>query len=252
MQLIFLPLPFPKPFHIPPPCALLKWGRGVVCVHTPSSTDAAASRKMRPSTLRQTIVAWAHRLSSTAASARADERLPWPRDFAAQSPERTESAATPVASRLPALTYEQNHVLRARHLAPSLKTHYAGSPGGPLKLASGRGTYLMDVQGNRYLDCVNNVCHVGHCHPRVVRAASAQLATLNTNSRYLHDNIVHLAQRLTALMPRPLEVAIFVNSGTEANDLALRLARNHTGMRDVFCVDGAYHGNSAATLAISP
>ena len=86
----------------------------------------------------------------------------------------------------------------------------------------------------------------------VVAAASVQLGKLNTNSRYLHDNIVHLAQRLTALMPRPLEVAIFVNSGTEANDLALRLARNHTGMRDVFCVDGAYHGNSAATLAISP
>ena len=74
---------------------------------------------------------------------------------------------------------------------------------------------------------------------------------LNTNSRYLHDNIVRLAERVTETMPDSLEVAIFVNSGSEANDLALRLARTHTGRRDVYCVREAYHGNSAATLAIS-
>ena len=158
----------------------------------------------------------------------------------------------PVISKLAPLTFEQNRELRKRHLSPSLKAHYDGSPAGPIKLASGKGTYLYDVEGKKYLDCVNNVCHVGHCHPRIVQAASAQLARLNTNSRYLHDNIVRLAERITSLMPNPLEVAIFVNSGSEANDLALRLARNHTQRQDVYCVDGAYHGNSTATLAISP
>ena len=193
------------------------------------------------------------RLSSSAAStATRPSAILVRQQKPAQSYERSERLAAPVAMRLPALTYEENRALRARHLAPSLKAHYDGSPAGPLKLASGRGAYLYDMEGKRYLDCVNNVCHVGHCHPRIVQAASAQLAMLNTNSRYLHDNIVHLAQRLTALMPGPLEVAVFVNSGTEANDLALRMARNHTGRRDVLCVDGAYHGNSAATLAISP
>jgi len=150
------------------------------------------------------------------------------------------------------LSFDENLELRQRHLSPSLKAHYASSSKGPLKLAAGRGQYLYDVEGDEYLDCVNNVCHVGHCHPRVVQAASSQLATLNTNSRYLHDNIVRLAAQVTAIMPDPLEVAIFVNSGTEANDLALRLARAHTGRKDVYCVDGAYHGNSATTLAISP
>ena len=155
-------------------------------------------------------------------------------------------------SKLPLLTAEENRALRKRHLAPSLKMHYDESIAGPIKLAFGEGQYLYDTAGVRYLDCVNNVCHVGHCHPRVVQAASQQLATLNTNSRYMHDNIVRLAEKLTATMPDPLSVAIFVNSGSEANDLALRMARNHTGQQDVYCVDGAYHGHTASTLAISP
>ena len=86
----------------------------------------------------------------------------------------------------------------------------------------------------------------------MVQAAAAQLSILNTNSRYLHDNIVRLAQAITNTMPSELQSVFFVNSGTEANDLALRLARNYTGRQDVYCVDGAYHGHSAATLAISP
>ena len=152
----------------------------------------------------------------------------------------------------PPLSFDENLRLRQRHLSPALKAHYAQSQKGPLKLAYGQAQYLYDTEGNAYLDCVNNVCHVGHCHPRVVQAASSQLAMLNTNSRYLHDNIVRLAERVTETMPNSLEVAIFVNSGSEANDLALRLARTHTGRRDVYCVEGAYHGNTAATLAISP
>lgn len=121
-----------------------------------------------------------------------------------------------------------------------------------LALHTGSGQYLYDTDGRRYLDCVNNVCHVGHTHPRVVRAAAAQLSILNTNTRYLHDNIVRLAKRIAETMPPPLQSVFFVNSGTEANDLALRLARNYTGRQSVYCVDGAYHGHSAATLAISP
>jgi 4-aminobutyrate aminotransferase-like enzyme len=150
------------------------------------------------------------------------------------------------------LSLEENVQLRATHLPGSLRCHYENTAAGPLKLASGLGQYLYDQEGNQYLDCVNNVCHVGHCHPRVVQAAATQLSMLNTNSRYLHDNIVRLAQEITQKMPDPLSVAFFVNSGTEATELALRLARNHSQRRLVYCVDGAYHGNSAAALAISP
>ncbi len=150
------------------------------------------------------------------------------------------------------LSKEKNLELRRRHLAPALKLHYAASDKGPLRLLSGHMQYLTADDDKAYLDCVNNVAHVGHCHPRVVHAATKQLATLNTNSRYLHDNIVRLAKALTDSMPKRLSVCIFVNSGSEANDLALRLARAHTNRRDVYCVSGAYHGNSAATLAISP
>ena len=142
--------------------------------------------------------------------------------------------------------------MRKKHLAPALATHYSESARGALKLAFGQGQYLYDTNGERYLDCVNNVCHIGHCHPRTVQAAATQLAQLNTNSRYLHDNIVRLGQEITSTMPAPLEVAIFCNSGSEANDLALRLARNYTERKHVYCVDDAYHGNTAATLAISP
>ena len=103
-----------------------------------------------------------------------------------------------------------------------------------------------------YLDCVNNVCHVGHCHPHVVAAAAKQLATLNTNSRYLHPAILDYSRRLTATMPEPLKVVFWVNSGSEANDLALRIARAHTGKRGVLTVDGAYHGHTQGIIDISP
>ena len=138
--------------------------------------------------------------------------------------------------------------LRHQHLGPSLSLSY----GQPLKIVRGSGVYLYDEGGRPYLDLVNNVCHVGHCHPRVVRALSQQAAVLNTNTRYLHDNIVTLAQRLTATLPPPLSVCFFVNSGSEANDLALRLARTHTGQQDTLVLDGAYHGNLTSLIEISP
>ncbi|XP_045137487.1 ethanolamine-phosphate phospho-lyase-like isoform X2 [Portunus trituberculatus] len=111
---------------------------------------------------------------------------------------------------------------------------------------------MYDEEGNRYLDCINNVCHVGHCHPHVVSAATQQMAVLNTNSRFLHDNLVIYAERLTALFPPKLSVCFFVNSGSEANDLALRLARTHTGHRDVITLDHAYHGHVTSLIDISP
>ncbi|MBM3262355.1 MAG: aminotransferase class III-fold pyridoxal phosphate-dependent enzyme, partial [candidate division Zixibacteria bacterium] len=103
-----------------------------------------------------------------------------------------------------------------------------------------------------FVDAVNNVPHVGHSHPAVVRAGQRQMATLNTNTRYLHDHLVDYAERLCAFLPEPLCVCFFVNSGSEANDLALRLAQAYTGHRDMLILDGAYHGNLTSLIDISP
>jgi len=108
----------------------------------------------------------------------------------------------------------------------------------PLKIVRGEGQYLFDENDTQYLDCINNVAHVGHCHPHVTEAAAEQMAQLYTNSRYLHDNMVLYAKRLISYFPSPLSVCYFVNSGSEANDLAIRLARAHTKNKDVICLDG--------------
>lgn len=99
---------------------------------------------------------------------------------------------------------------------------------------------------------VNNVCHVGHCHPKVVQAGQNQMAKLNTNTRYLHDNIIEFSEKLLATMPEPLSVCMFVNSGSEANELAFRLASNFTQSKQLMVVDGAYHGNTGACINASP
>ena len=112
--------------------------------------------------------------------------------------------------------------------------------------------YLYDTDGRTYLDAVNNVPHVGHCHPRVVEAGRRQMAVLNTNTRYLHERLVEYAERLCATLPDPLRVCYFVNSGSEANELALRLARAFTGSRETIVVDVGYHGNTNAAVEISP
>ncbi|MBW2440067.1 MAG: aminotransferase class III-fold pyridoxal phosphate-dependent enzyme [Deltaproteobacteria bacterium] len=122
----------------------------------------------------------------------------------------------------------------------------------PLKIVRGRGQYLYTEEGQAYLDGVNNVCHVGHCHPRVVAAGQLQMPVLNTNTRYLHDYIIAYAQRLLSKFPDPLSVCYFVCTGSEANELALRMARNYTGQREIVTVDGAYHGNTQALIDISP
>ncbi|XP_075848839.1 5-phosphohydroxy-L-lysine phospho-lyase isoform X4 [Microtus pennsylvanicus] len=125
-------------------------------------------------------------------------------------------------------------------------------PEDPVKIIRSQGQYLYDEQGREFLDCINNVAHVGHCHPTVVQAAHEQNLMLNTNSRYLHDNIVDYAQRLSETLPKELSVFYFLNSGSEANDLALRLARQCTGHQDVVVLDHAYHGHLSSLIDISP
>jgi 4-aminobutyrate aminotransferase-like enzyme/Ser/Thr protein kinase RdoA (MazF antagonist) len=122
----------------------------------------------------------------------------------------------------------------------------------PLHIVRGRAQYLFDDDGYAYLDCVNNVCHVGHCQPDVVAAAQAQIGTLNTNTRYLHANLVDYAARLADLFPDPLRVCFFVNSGSEANELALRLARTATEREEVVVLAAAYHGNTGGLVDLSP
>ena len=137
---------------------------------------------------------------------------------------------------------------RSERLGPSLSTSYRRK----LHLVRGEGAYLIDDRGRSYLDLVNNVCHVGHAHPRVVEALTRQARLLNTNTRYLHRNILDLADRLVATFPDSLSVVYFVNSGSEATELALRMARTATGRHDAICVDWAYHGNTAAAIEVSP
>ena len=122
----------------------------------------------------------------------------------------------------------------------------------PVKVVRGAMQYLYDADGRRYIDAYNNVPHVGHAHPRVVRAAAQQMAVLNTNTRYLHDAINELAGQVCATLPAPLSVCYFVNSGSEANELALRLARAHTGADDMIVLDAAYHGITTTLIDISP
>ena len=124
----------------------------------------------------------------------------------------------------------------------------------PVHVERGWVQYLYDRAGRRFLDAYNNVPHVGHCHPRVVRAGQAQMAVLNTNTRYPSDLANEYAERLTATLPGALRdgVVYLVNSASEANELALRLARAHTRRRDMIVLGGAYHGNTTSLIDISP
>ncbi|XP_063166129.1 ethanolamine-phosphate phospho-lyase isoform X2 [Candoia aspera] len=139
--------------------------------------------------------------------------------------------------------------LRKKHIGPSCKVFFAKDP---IKIVRARGQYMFDENGEKYLDCINNVAHVGHSHPDVVKAAVKQMELLNTNSRFLHDNLVQHAKHLTATLPEKLSVCYFVNSGSEANDLALRLARQYSGHHDVITLDHAYHGHVTSLIDISP
>jgi 4-aminobutyrate aminotransferase-like enzyme len=121
----------------------------------------------------------------------------------------------------------------------------------PVHLVRGEGVWLYDAEGRKYLDMYNNVPHVGHCHPHVVAALTKQIATLNTHTRYLHEHILEYAERLTGKFSDGLDTAMFACTGSEANELALRIARNFTGGKGVIVTNFAYHGNTQAIYEIS-
>lgn len=137
---------------------------------------------------------------------------------------------------------------RQRVLGPSYKLFYEE----PVHLVRAEGVWMFDPQGNRYLDTYNNVPSVGHCHPRVVEAITKQVATLNTHTRYLHELILDYAEKLLATFPRHLSSVMFTCTGSEAVDLALRVARYATGGAGVIITGNAYHGITSAVSEISP
>lgn len=121
----------------------------------------------------------------------------------------------------------------------------------PLHMEKAALQYMYDENGEAFLDCVNNIMHVGHCHPKVVQAAQKQLALLNTNTRYIYQSLTDYAKQLLSYFPERLCKVFFVNSGSAAADLALRLARNHTGRDQMLVMEHGYHGNSTATIEVS-
>jgi len=144
--------------------------------------------------------------------------------------------------------YSEHEEKRKKLIGQNLSISYQAH----LKIEKGALQYLYDDKGNTYIDCVNNVTHVGHCHPVVVRAMQKQIATLNTNTRYLNNNIIQYAEALLATLPKHLSVCYFTNSGSEANDLAIRISKMITGQEDIIVLDHAYHGTSTTTMQISP
>jgi 4-aminobutyrate aminotransferase-like enzyme/Ser/Thr protein kinase RdoA (MazF antagonist) len=151
----------------------------------------------------------------------------------------------PVAPRHDArTTLSERRTLLPRNISVSYRE--------PVKVVRGWKQYLLDDTGRKFLDAYNNVPHVGHCHPRVVEAGVRQMALLNTNTRYLSDSLNEYATRLTDTLPEPLRVCVFVNSASEANELALRMARAHTRARDMIVLESAYHGNTTTLIDLSP
>lgn len=121
----------------------------------------------------------------------------------------------------------------------------------PIEFVRARGVWLTSSEGRPYLDGYNNVPHVGHTHPRVVEAIAAQAAKLNIHTRYLNDRVVEYAERLLATFDAPLDRVVFTNSGSESNDLALRVAHQHTGARGILVSDFSYHGHTQALAAVT-
>lgn len=136
---------------------------------------------------------------------------------------------------------------RRRLLGPAYRLFYDS----PLQIVRGEGVWLYDAEGRKYLDVYNNVAHVGHCHPCVVEALRKQAETLNTHTRYLHETALDYAERLTASFPDELSVCMYCCTGSEANELAVRLARAYTGGDGVVVTEYAYHGNTTALAQLS-
>jgi 4-aminobutyrate aminotransferase-like enzyme len=137
---------------------------------------------------------------------------------------------------------------RERVLGPANRLFYDR----PVHLVRGLGSHVFDVDGERYLDAYNNVVSVGHCHPHVIEAVTRQMSTLNTHTRYLHRGIVDYSERLLATMPTEIDQVMYGCTGSEVNDLALRVAEAFTEAEGVIVTRDAYHGNTAAVTQISP
>ena len=137
---------------------------------------------------------------------------------------------------------------RERVLGPAYRLFYEQ----PLHLVRGEGVWLFDAKGNRYLDAYNNVASMGHCHPKVVEAIVKQTGILNTHTRYLHESIINYAEALTATFPSDLSQVMFTCTGSEANDLAVRIARHATGANGIIATKLAYHGLTSAVAEFSP
>ena len=135
---------------------------------------------------------------------------------------------------------------RQRHLGASILFYDQ-----PLHIIRGEGSYLYDHHGRQYLDCYNNVASLGHCHPRVVDALYRQAKLLNTHTRYLHENVIEYAEKLSGMMPTGLDISMFVCTGTEANELAMRIARAVSERNGVITMKASYHGNSTLAHEIS-
>jgi len=225
------------------------WSRwtGVLSPHADGDAIAAgglighADRAVRVAVFRTLEAA----LLATSVLVPASEAAAWAR----VSPDPAEFAGLPEARR-PEAGWDVERVTAARsvHFARSQRSYYRR----PMNLVGGRGAWLHDDAGRAYLDAINNVSHVGHANPRVVAAATTQLRTLNTNSRFVYPGIAAYSERLTATLPDGLDVVFLVCSGSEANDLAVRMARQVTGRRDMLVVDGAYHGNTSVLTGLSP
>ena len=136
---------------------------------------------------------------------------------------------------------------RKKHLGKSLKLHYEE----PINIVRGEGVYLISKNGRKYLDTINNVAHVGHENESVVIEGQNQMSILNTNSRYLHKSINELAEEIIQTLPEKLSVIHFVNSGSEANELAIRMMKSHTGSNDIIVSENGYHGNTNICVDIS-
>jgi len=149
---------------------------------------------------------------------------------------------------VPELSLEEILKMRGEHISESLSIGH----GKPLHITRGEMQYLYSRSGVKYLDLVNNVCHVGHCNPHVVSAGQKQMAVLNTNTRYIYDGLTQYIQRLSYTLPEGLDYGFLVNSGSEANELAIRLARAYTNNHDIVVMEGAYHGHTGMLIDLSP
>ena len=138
---------------------------------------------------------------------------------------------------------------RKQSLNPMMALSYADQP---LKIAYARGQFLFEENGNKVLDCINNVSHIGHCHPYFVMRMNVQNQRLLTNSRFIYDELMTATNKLLKRLPKELSVVTFVNSGSEANDLAMQMAEVYTRKKKMICFDGAYHGITSKCIEVSP